>query len=153
MKTIGKNKILAVISWIFAALVAFIIFRFSCDTGEESAEVSESLLGIIIEFIGRYIPHTLLRKIAHFCEFAALGFFVGGGFRFSFGTKNVFWPLIPCALYAASDEIHQIFVDGRAFGFIDIFIDSCGSLTGILVLALLIIIIEKIMNRKTEVSK
>lgn len=129
-------------------LVTFIIFRFSSDTGEESAELSESLLSVIIEFIGRYIPHTLLRKIAHFCEFAALGFFVGGGFRFSFGKRFIFLPLIPCALYAASDEIHQIFVEGRAFGFLDIFIDSCGSLTGILVLTLLVFIIEKIMNRK-----
>ena len=150
MKTIGKNKTLAIISWIFAAIVAVIIFHFSSETAEESAALSESLLSAIIEFIGKYIPHALVRKTAHFCEFAALGFFVSSGFRFSFGKRYIFLPLICCALYATSDEIHQIFVDGRAFVFFDIFIDACGSLTGILVLTLLVFIIEKKMNRKKE---
>lgn len=148
MKTVQKNKALAVISWILVAVVAYIIFQFSCDTAEESAEVSGSLLDVIIEFIGRYISHNMLRKIAHFCEFAALGFFTASAFRFSFCKVKFFFPLIPCVLYAASDEIHQIFVPGRAFGVFDIFIDSCGSLTGILVFLLLIFIIEKLINKK-----
>lgn len=148
MKTIGKNKVLAVISWIFVAAVAFVIFKFSCDTAEESSEVSGNLLDIIINFIGERIGHNTLRKIAHFCEFAALGFFTASAFRFTFRKVKFFLPLIPCALYAASDEIHQIFVPGRAFGFFDIFIDSCGSFTGILVFLLLIFIIEKIINKK-----
>lgn len=150
MKKIGKNKILAVISWIFAVTVAVIIFRFSCDTGKESAEVSAGLLSIIIEFIGKFISHNLLRKIAHFCEFAALGFFVAGGIKFSFDRNKFYIPLIPCVLYSLSDEIHQYFVPERACRVFDIFVDSCGSLTGILVFALLIFIIEKIINRKNS---
>lgn len=150
MKKIGKNKILAVISWIFAVTVAVIIFRFSCDTGKESAEVSAGLLSIIIEFIGKFISHNLLRKIAHFCEFAALGFFVAGGIKFSFDRNKFYIPLIPCVLYSLSDEIHQYFVPERACRVFDIFVDSCGSLTGILAFALLIFIIEKIINRKNS---
>lgn len=152
MKKLGKNKILAVIFWIFAAAVAVVIFRFSCDTGEESAEVSESLLSVIIEFIGRFISHNLLRKIAHFCEFAALGFFVAGGIKFTFDRNKIYIPLIPCILYSVSDEIHQYFVPERACRIFDVFVDSCGSLTGILVFALLIFIIEKIINRKNSHS-
>ena len=148
MKTVQKNKVLAVISWTFVAIVAFIIFKFSCDTAEESAEISETLLDIIIEFIGNLIGHETFREFAHFCEFAALGFFMAGSFKFTWDKLKVYLPLIPCALYAVSDEIHQIFVPGRAFEIFDIFIDSCGSLTGILVFLLLIFIIEKLMNRK-----
>ena len=150
MKKIGKNKTLAVISWIFAAAVAVVIFRFSCDTGEESAEVSESLLAVIIEFIGRYFPHDVLRKIAHFCEYAALGFFTGGAVKFTFNKSKIYFPLPVCILYSVSDEIHQYFVPGRACKLFDVFIDSCGSLTGILVFLLLIFIIEKINNRKNK---
>lgn len=148
MKRIEKNKPLAVIFWLLAVGVAVFIFRLSCDTGEESAEVSAGLLAWIIEFIGKYISHNLLRKIAHFCEFAALGFFVGGAVKFTFGSGKVYIPLIPCVLYAISDEIHQYFVPERACRVFDVFVDSCGSFTGILVFALLIFIIEKIMNRK-----
>lgn len=150
MKKLGKNKILAVISWILTVLVAVVIFRFSCDTGEESAEVSESLLAVIIEFIGRFISHNTLRKIAHFSEFAALGFFTASSVKFTFDKSRFYIPLIPCILYSVSDEVHQYFVPERACRIFDIFVDSCGSLTGILVFALLIFIIEKIINKKNS---
>lgn len=39
--------------------------------------------------------------------------------------------------YAAGDEIHQVFVPGRAFMFTDILIDSGGILVGVLLAALL----------------
>ena len=153
MKTIGKNKPLAVIFWLMSAAVAFVIFKFSCDTAEESSELSESLLAVIIEFIGRYISHNLLRKIAHFCEFAALGFFVGGAVKFTFDKTKVYFPLPICVLYSISDEIHQYFVPGRACRLFDVFVDTCGSLTGILVFLLLIFIILKIINRKDKNTK
>lgn len=148
MKTIGKNKPFAVVSWAFAVAVAIIIFKFSCDTGEESAEVSAGLLSLIIDFIGNFISHNLLRKIAHFCEFAALGFFTAGGIRFTFDKGRIYAPLIISVLYAVSDEIHQYFVPERACRIFDVFVDGSGALTGILVFTLLIFIIEKIINRK-----
>ncbi len=37
-----------------------------------------------------------------------------------------------CFLYACSDEFHQTFVDGRTGQFIDVFIDSIGSVIGCL---------------------
>lgn len=147
MKKIGKNKALAVVSWIFTAIIAIIIFRFSCDTAEESSEISKNLFDVIIEFIGNIIGHEAFREFAHFCEFAALGFFMAGSFKFTWDKLKFCLPLIPCALYAVSDEIHQIFVPGRAFEIFDIFVDSCGSLTGILVFMLLIFIIEKAINK------
>lgn len=147
MNTIGKNKPLAVIFWIMFAAVAVVIFKLSCDTGEESAELSASLLSVIIEFIGKFISHNLLRKIAHFCEFAALGFFAAGGIKFTFDKSKIYFPLPVCVLYSISDEIHQYFVPERACRIFDVFVDSCGSLTGILVFLLLIFIVEKIMNK------
>ena len=150
MKKIGKNKPLAIIFWIFSVAVAVVIFKLSCDTGEESAELSGGLLAIIIDFIGRYISHNLLRKIAHFCEYMALGFFVSGAISFTFDRRKIYFPLPICMLYSVSDEIHQYFVPGRACRIFDVFVDSCGSLTGILVFLLLIFIIEKIISKKTN---
>jgi len=42
--------------------------------------------------------------------------------------------LIFCFLYAVSDEVHQIFVPGRAFAVGDIIIDTLGAALGIIVI-------------------
>lgn len=150
MKTVKKNIPMAIIFWIFAVAIAYIIFNFSRATGDESAEVSRGLLDIIIEYIGNFISHNTLRKIAHFSEFAALGFFVGGGIRFTFGTGRIYIPLAVCLLYSVSDEIHQYFVPERACRMFDVFVDTCGSLTGILVLVLIIFLVHKITERRQK---
>jgi VanZ family protein len=41
-----------------------------------------------------------------------------------------------CALYAATDEIHQMFVPGRAAGLADVAIDSAGAAAGAVLFAL-----------------
>jgi VanZ family protein len=38
--------------------------------------------------------------------------------------------------YAASDEFHQVFVSGRSPLIVDVLIDTCGALAGILLLLL-----------------
>lgn len=127
----------AIFFWIMTAAVMAVIFLFSCEDGEESKEVSENLLGLIIEYLGNIVSHNILRKIAHFTEYTVLGFFMCGAIYFSFSKKRLYVPLIPCALYAVSDEIHQYFVPERACRIFDVFIDTCGSLTGILIFLLI----------------
>ena len=145
-----KNIPLAVIFALLTVAVMFVIFTFSSATGEESEVVSQNLLSVIIEFIGSFISHNTLRKLAHFSEFAALGFFMAGTVHFSSGKLKFYVPLIPCILYAVSDEIHQYFVPERACRVFDIFVDSAGSLTGILIFILLIAIIRKCTEKRTD---
>lgn len=139
-----------ILFWALTAAIAFIIFDFSADTAEESAEISEGLLTRLIELIGRYISHNFLRKAAHFCEFAALGFFCYGAVRFTFNKKNVLYSLIPCVLYSAGDEIHQIFVPGRACRLFDIFVDTCGITAGILMLLLIFVIVYRLAEKSKK---
>ena len=101
----------------------------------------------------------IIRKLAHFSEYALLGVLSVnlarciargrgllpdgcGGRRANRGAAAADRrPGLACAgiawafatLYAATDEIHQIFVPGRTFFFTDIAIDSAGVLCGILV--------------------
>ena len=49
----------------------------------------------------------------------------------SFGLKS-FLAIIICILYATSDELHQLFVMGRSCELRDVFIDSLGSVSGII---------------------
>ena len=143
-----KNKFFAAVFWALTLTVMVMIFMFSAATGEESEAVSQNLLSKIIEFIGNYISHNFLRKLAHFSEFAALGFCMTGAIHFTFGKRNFYLPLIPCVLYAVSDEIHQHFVPERACRVFDMFVDTCGIMTGIGIFLILILIISKIIKIK-----
>ena len=55
-------------------------------------------------------------------------------------------------LYAISDEIHQLFVPGRAGQIRDVLIDFSGSLTGVIFALIFITILSKIILKKRGVS-
>ena len=46
-------------------------------------------------------------------------------------TKSFAFCIAFCILYAASDELHQLFVDGRGAQVKDVLIDSAGSIVGV----------------------
>lgn len=54
-----------------------------------------------------------------------------------------------CFLVALSDEIHQLFVPGRSFGWDDILYDSIGFLTG-MVIVILFTLINRLYKKRTE---
>ena len=54
----------------------------------------------------------------------------GNGARRKF-RKEMFLPWLIAALYAASDEIHQLFVPGRSGQLSDVILDSAGALAGV----------------------
>ena len=122
-----------------------LIFVLSNDNAAQSKKKSDTIIDKTIYKICQVVSndcskkdvrnkyHFLIRKLAHFTEYFILGVLVIFTFR-EYGIKNVFIPLVVCILYACSDEIHQLFIKGRTGSFIDAIIDSCGSLTSILLL-------------------
>ncbi len=78
--------------------------------------------------------HFYIRKAAHFSEYALLGVitFLNSSLYFN-RTKTRFLTTLPfCLLYAATDEMHQLFTDGRCGSPVDVMIDFSGSVTGTL---------------------
>ena len=71
----------------------------------------------------------LLRKIAHFTEFTALGTVLG--WLFGMLEKKLYWPLLLGTVAACVDETIQCFVPGRGPGIRDIAIDAAGVAVGI----------------------
>ena len=51
-------------------------------------------------------------------------------------------------LVSLSDEVHQIFVPGRACRIFDVFVDSCGASFGILIFLLITLLIIKIKDKR-----
>ena len=77
-----------------------------------------------------------VRKTAHFLIFAALGFAALGAMNASVkkGFKTAALAAFAlCGFYAGTDEIHQIFVDGRSCEFRDFLIDCGGVSVGMCV--------------------
>lgn len=74
----------------------------------------------------------LLRKLAHFTEFAGLGIWLFWLFSM-LGKRGIF--ALPCgALAACVDETIQMFVPDRGPSLKDVGIDTCGVVTGMILL-------------------
>lgn len=103
-------------------------------------EVSGAISGFVRDLIAMILPgegapgqgHGLLRKLAHFTEFACLGVILG----WIMNRKNRPWwiALGLGSLAACVDETIQIFVPERGPAVTDVLIDTSGVLTGILLL-------------------
>nr|MBQ8244470.1 VanZ family protein [Oscillospiraceae bacterium] len=76
----------------------------------------------------------ILRKLAHFTEFTALGMTLG--WLFGMLGRNRRWPLLTGMAAGGIDELIQSFVPERAPRLLDVGIDSLGVLTGIILLHL-----------------
>ena len=136
-----KKRILSILIMLNLAL----IWGKSMLTGLSSEAVSGGLLA----FLGRFLPvllteagHTLLRKAAHFSEFALLGLLYCGRHRLVKGEAPVHLMGFGLAV-ACIDETIQIFTPGRASSLIDVWIDASGFALGLL----LIVIFHTITNK------
>lgn len=92
----------------------------------------------------------IVRKTAHFLEYAILFVLTCRGLNFTSGMsfrKKLLTSLIVTILYALSDEFHQTKVNGRTGKFLDIWVDSLGAIGGLLfVWKLIKLLPERVQN-------
>ena len=69
--------VLAVFFWLLAAACAGCIFWLSSKDGNQSQNMSDSVRGILMKLFGPLLNSFIVRKFAHFFEYAALGFLIG----------------------------------------------------------------------------
>ena len=104
----------------------------------ESGRVGALLTPFLELFVGKVTDH-LVRKLAHFSEYAALGVLLGAQLLVHGRTSLFHWSyVLLCALAAAvTDETIQLFVEGRGAQVQDVLLDLGGSAAGLLLLWLL----------------
>lgn len=152
-----KRIILALLLVSWMAL----IFALSAETASESKSTSAGftfrVFSIFYPDFDEKAPEEqqriiedfsfLVRKSAHFAIYCVLGILAASNTllydRLSIRAKPVVSQIF-CVLYSVSDEIHQIFIDGRAGQIRDVFIDSVGALLGIIFVYLLYVNRERI---------
>lgn len=167
-----KLRPLSIVAILCVALLMManmiLIFSFSAENREESGDRSRAVTTAIARLLDPSFDdmtdaeqtvaveriHGVVRKAAHFLEFALLGFLSAGLLLL---LRHFWWPrlthlqawLIPaafCLLYAASDEIHQLFTErGARVG--DVAIDFCGAVFGIACLHLAAWLTARIIGR------
>ena len=143
-----KRKIHIGISWVLVIICMGIIFALSAQVADDSQELSDSFIRKIFETFGIVIESDLIRTIAHCLEFMGLSVLL-------FNAVYVTWflkltPIIAflgTTFYATTDEIHQVFVPGRAFQISDILVDSTGALIGVTASFVILKIILSIKKR------
>ena len=104
------------------------------------AEISQSISDCVLELLPELSDEPvqpeeeshLIRKVAHFTEFTVLGLLLGW---LATLLKRKRWMPIPVGISVACiDETIQMFVPDRGPGLLDVGIDSCGVLMGIVLL-------------------
>ena len=127
------RKIYIVISWILVFVFFSFIFSLSAQDADESKELSDSLVSRIIEWIHLYIDGETLRKFAHMLEFTVFAFSLNNAIFATWEKKNsALISFLLTVIVMVGDEIHQIFVPGRAFQFSDLLIDGSGAIIGVI---------------------
>jgi VanZ family protein len=116
---------------------AGVIFAFSTDTF--SSEHTQSVVIDILQTLLPHAPeHTLLtlhdfiRKCAHFGNYFVFGLLLFRAIRLpekGWALRWAFLAVLIAALYASSDEIHQIFVPSRGASIWDALLDTGAATT------------------------
>lgn len=155
------------ISWIPAIITIIIIWALSLQTGTVSTDTSakvtsdiavRSFFGISLTWFTKdaetlEILHSIVRSLAHVCEYGFLAICVAiacsvnkvrGRFRF-------IYMILICGIVSVLDEMLQVFVPDRYGDLKDIVCDMSGVLASVL----FIMLISKLVKRKKvkELSK
>ena len=123
----------------FYRVLAFIILFLIFSNSMLNAEISSTQSGFIVHLAQSILGWVnldfefdtlslLIRKLAHFLEFFALGFTLSKGWSLKF-----YYGVLILLGVAVTDETIQFFSEGRALSFIDMTIDLFGGLVGILI--------------------
>ena len=132
-----------ILPWLAVIFMSLQIFGFSSKTATESSGTSEKIANSIVKIVENvfeidepkreevfHTVHFAIRKCAHFAEFFVLSLLTFLLAR-SYGLKVGLCVIINlgyCLLFAATDEIHQLFVSGRSGELRDVAIDFCGGI-------------------------
>lgn len=128
------------------AMRAWMVFIFMMSampgdvSGEQSGFVTEMIEKALTFVFGAQtaggIPvdalEMVVRKCAHMGEYAVLFWLWAHALSVSGAKPPARTALIVCAAYAASDEFHQCFSDGRGPSPVDVMIDTVGAAIALL---------------------
>lgn len=137
--------------WVIAGRVVFTVALIACiafifSNSMAVAAVSEQSSGRVLHLmqavlrrlghpaLAEHLTMHIVRKLAHFCEYALEGFLLMLCMRVysRHPLRHITVPMLGGVLTALTDETIQLFSDGRSGQVTDVWLDSAGAMTGIL---------------------
>lgn len=162
MKNLSIKQViglLLIITWMIT------IFLFSNQQGNASSVTSNKVTKEIIEIIPstKHLEENqkkeivkkvnpIMRKIAHYTIYLIGGILI----MFFISTivqsekRCVLYSVLIGLIYAITDEIHQMFMDGRTAKITDVLIDTLGVITGVVIYITIKTIIYRIKSKDNK---
>ena len=152
-----------VLSTVLVIIWMLTIFYFSHQQGTGSSSTSKKVTEAIVNILDIKkemteenkeeivkIIEPIIRKLAHYTLYMLGGILIINCIDayIKEDIKIIICSSLIGVIYAVSDELHQLFVNGRSGKIIDVVIDSIGIFTGIAMYLVVKKIIEAIVDRK-----
>lgn len=151
----SKHNVFYIILFVITTLYILFIWWHSTLTAEESTVESNNVLFFFTGFfknigINAELGDYIIRKSAHFCEFALLGLLCIWCSYIK--NKSIIKNLMPagfvCLSTAVIDELIQINSKGRSAEVTDVALDFIGSVSGVLIFLLIFLFIRLLKRVK-----
>ena len=147
----GRERALFALALVLLIVWCAVIAWFSAGTGDESQSLSDGVIATLVAILQPGFASLTqaqqleiivawsfpIRKLAHFSEYFVLsGLAIHALCRAKAAFSQLSGLSVPriciaavafCALYACGDELHQLFVDGRAGRLFDVGVDTAGA--------------------------
>lgn len=147
----NRKKLYIAVSWSLTAICMAVIFWLSSRTSAESSQQSGAIVEWLIAHFGNGIfTDFIVRKSAHCLEYTGLALLMNISLYL---TRNKISPLFSVGLtsaYAITDEIHQLFVEGRSCQLTDWAIDTFGAVIGTAAFLITSMIINVYIKKKID---
>lgn len=143
------ERMLKRVLWLLLLLNMAAVFGLSAQPAEVSTNETDAVIALPKQVFDaarpelandfRYVKlfRFVVRKTAHFMEFATLSVWAGWLLALYGKPRPFLLGAVFSAFYAATDELHQMLVPGREGKISDWLIDASGAIVGALVIWLL----------------
>lgn len=158
MLVVNKKAVWRVVLAIAIIITLSFIWSSSLENSEESSDKSSAVVEVVKPIVDPQdkieddLFVSIVRKLAHFSEFALLGFEVYlfcKTFDKRKGTALPYFviPIGSSFVCAVTDELLQLTSEGRSCEFTDMMIDLAGIVAGVFISAVLYFAINKISEK------
>lgn len=145
-----KKKLFSILT------ILWMIFIFYMSNQPSSISSSQSggfigmlcnipVIGFVIKDLMKIgMAEFLIRKSAHMFLYFVVAILIYNAINKAGRLEDYLLSLLLTALYACTDEVHQLFIAGRSGELRDVLVDSTGALIGLV----LIFLISKLISNK-----
>lgn len=158
------------IALLLLIILYIMIFFLSSEDADSSSNISMKVTKILLQIYDKitggrggepaaaYVASSaegVVRKLAHFTEYAGVGFLSYSIVVTWYGTiwKGRLFVVMQLLLSAGADEFHQYFVPGRHASVKDVLIDTAGGIAGMIVILTGSFLRKKIVSQKDKKNR